>query len=75
MIGDTSVPAKQVSFWFRSGDGTFKNTLEGKAQAAGSGYVNREYILISFYLFSSYPSLWVHKGCFADILFFSSSIL
>ena len=47
MIGDNNVPAGQVTFWFRCGDGMFKSVLEGKGQVAGAGHSNREYYFIS----------------------------
>jgi len=32
LIGNKYIPAKQVMFWLKSGDGMFKDTLEGKAR-------------------------------------------
>ena len=42
VIGDKWIPAKKVSFWLRSGDGMFKNVLEGKGQLAGLDFSERE---------------------------------
>ena len=41
--GDTSVPNQQVKFWVRSGDGAFKNVLEGKSQVVEPGSTTCEY--------------------------------
>lgn len=44
LTGSVYVPAKKVTFWVRSGDGMFKDILEGKYQIANEGYKNREYL-------------------------------
>ena len=54
LTGGVNVPNKQVAFWVRSGDGAFKNVLEGKSQVASAGYTNREYFIeIFIFLFKS----------------------
>ena len=39
LTGGVNIPNKQVTFWVRSGDGAFKNVLEGKSQTAEAGYL------------------------------------
>jgi len=52
LIGDNNVPAGQVTFWFRCGDMTFKNILEGKGQVAGANHSNPSFIDAKLYWYS-----------------------
>jgi len=52
VIGDENVPAQQITFWVRSGNGVFQNVLEGKAQVASAGYKDPYFVDATLYWYS-----------------------